>query len=69
MDKEKIVCPKCGNDKYFYCDAMIPCKIRFNPKTEECYGKVFDIWKEQYTEYELVYCKKCGAEIEDYNKD
>lgn len=61
---EKIKCLNCGNEKDFYVECLIPCKIRYNSKTRETYGKVYDIWKEQYTEFELVYCKKCGQEVE-----
>ena len=59
MNKNKYICPNCGNEKDFYVEATIPCRIRFNPETEECYGKVYNIDKEQYATFEVVYCKKC----------
>lgn len=64
MNKNKYMCPKCGNEKYFYVEATVPCRIRFNPKTEECCGKVYNIDKEQYDTFGVVYCKECDEIVD-----
>lgn len=64
MNNNEYSCPKCGNSKYFYVEATIPCRIRFNPKTEEYYGKVYNIDKEQYEALGVVYCKECDEIVD-----
>ncbi|MBN3351901.1 hypothetical protein CF086_16520 [Clostridium botulinum] len=57
---DKLVCPKCGNNKSFYREISITAKLKVNNKEEDL-KTIYDINKDNIDNYfEPIYCAKCN---------